>query len=62
MQNFENSFPKRTFTLTYKTRLPWMTPDLRLKICEKNAMYNATLSDPQNNNNIDRIQEKEKLT
>ena len=25
-----------------------MTPDLRGKICEKNAMYKATLSDPQN--------------
>ena len=25
-----------------------MTPDLRHKICEKNAMYQATLSDPQN--------------
>ena len=23
------------------------TPDLRPKICEKNAMYKATLSDPQ---------------
>ena len=48
VQHFENSFPKRTFTLTYKTRLPWMTPDLRHKICENNAMYKATLSDPQN--------------
>ena len=48
VQHFENSFPKRTFTLTYKTRLPWMTPDLHKKICEKNAMYKATLSDPQN--------------
>ena len=28
VQDFENSFPKRTITLTYKTRLPWMTPDL----------------------------------
>ena len=25
-----------------------MTPDLRHKICEKNAMYKATLADPQN--------------
>ena len=25
-----------------------MTPDLRQQICEKNAMYKATLSDPQN--------------
>ena len=48
VQHFENSFPKRTFTLTYKTCLPWMTPDLRQQICEKNAMYKATLSDPQN--------------
>ena len=48
VQHFENSFPKRTFTLTYKTRLPWMTPDLRQQTCEKNAMYKATLSGPQN--------------
>ena len=48
VQHFENSFPKQTFTVTYKTRLPWMTPDLRQQICEKNAMYKATLSDPQN--------------
>ena len=25
-----------------------MTPDLRHKICEKNSIYKATLSDPQN--------------
>ena len=48
IQNFENSFPKRTFTSTDKTCLPWMTPDLCKKICEKNAMYKATLSHPQN--------------
>ena len=48
VQHFENSIPKRTFALTYKTRLPWMTPDLCQKICVKNAMYKATLSDPQN--------------
>ena len=48
VQHVENSFPKRTFTLTYKNHLPWMTQDLRHKICEKNAMYKATLSDPQN--------------
>ena len=48
VQHLENSFPKRTFTLTYKTRLPRMTPDLRHKICERNPMYKATPSDPQN--------------
>ena len=42
VQHFENSFPKQTFRLTYKTRLPWMTPDLRHKICAKNAMCKAT--------------------
>ena len=48
VQHFENSFPKRSFTLTYKSRLPWMTPDLCHKICANNAMYKGTLSDPQN--------------
>ena len=48
VQHFENSSPKWTVTLTYKTHLPWMTPDLCHKICEMNAMYKATLPDPQN--------------
>ena len=48
VQHFENSFPKRTFTLTYKTRIPWMTLEHRQQICDRNAMYKATLSDPQN--------------
>ena len=48
VEHFENSFPKKTFILTYKTRLPWMTTDLRHKIYAKNAMYKPTLSDPQN--------------
>ena len=61
VQHFENSFPKQIFKLTYKTRIPWMTPDLRHKICEKNTVYKATLSDPQNKELI-RVQEKLTLT
>ena len=52
VQHFENRFPKLTFTLTYKTRFPWMTPDLFHKICEKNAMYKATLTDSQNKESL----------
>ena len=33
--HFEEHFPKQTFTMTYKTRLPWLTEKLRTQIKEK---------------------------
>ena len=36
--HFGNSYPKRSFTLTYKNRLPWITEKLCTQIKDKNAM------------------------
>ena len=37
--HFGNSYPKRSFTLTYKNRLPWITEKLCTQIKDKNAMH-----------------------
>ena len=44
--HFEEHFPKQTFTMSYKTRLPWLTEQLRTQIKEKNAMHSQVLLNP----------------
>ena len=46
--HFEEHFPKQTFTMTYKTRLPWLTEKLRTQIKEKNAMHTQVILNPSN--------------
>ena len=49
VQDIENSFPMRTFTMTYKTRLPWMIISIAVYISKYRWLwYKATLSDPHN--------------
>ena len=45
--HFEEHFPKQTFTMTYKTRLPWLTEKLRTQIKEKNAMHTQVILNPR---------------
>ena len=45
--HFEEHFPKRTFTMSYKNRLAWLTEKLRTQIKDKNAMYTQDPGDKQ---------------
>ena len=44
--HFGENFPKRTFTMTYKNRLPWLTEKLRTQIKDKNAMHTMVILHP----------------
>ena len=44
--HFEEHFPKQTFTMSYETRLQWLTEQLRTQIKEKNAMHSQLLLNP----------------
>ena len=44
--HFEEHFPKRTFTMSYKNRLPWLIEKLRTQIKDKNAMHTQVLLNP----------------
>ena len=44
--HIEDNFPKRTFTMTYKNRLPWLTEKLRNQIKDKNVMHTLVILNP----------------
>ena len=44
--HIEDNFPKRTFTMNYKNRLPWLTEKLRNQIKDKNAMHTMVILNP----------------
>ena len=44
--HIEDNFPKRTFTMNYKNRLPWLTEKLRNQIKGKNAMHTMVILNP----------------
>ena len=44
--HIEDNFPKRTFTMTYKNLLPWLTEKLRNQIKDKNAMHTMVILNP----------------
>ena len=50
--HIEDNFPKRTFTMTYKNRLPWLTEKLRNQIKDKNAMHALVILNPGYDRNI----------
>ena len=44
--HIEDNFPKRTFSMNYKSRWPWLTEKLRNQIKDKNAMHTMVILNP----------------
>ena len=47
-QLIEQIFSEQTFTVNYKNRHEWMTPELRTAITKRNTMANISKQNPDN--------------
>ena len=47
-QLIEQIFPEQTFTVNYRNRHEWMTPELRMAITKRNTMANISKQNPDN--------------
>ena len=44
----DDIFPEQTITMTYKTRHPWLSPELKAAIKTRNSMSNLCKQNPGN--------------